>query len=876
MIVVKTTTTPPTPSSWAARPRRRLHHLHGLAATLILSLGVIATVAQPAAASSNRCSNMDLTSFFLPGTADLDMEGVPVRTIGDDVAVREAPDEAAPIVMQLEFGKRFRMRDFSDDSEGWGELVSDIDSRTLGWARLEDLLCGMTPLIEQNSGLERKAIIRTATSLRSDAEGMRVWAYRQPEDGHCTAQDCLSLSRFDPHFIFDESEDRYLIARSYNLTSRVAMPTGWVSKDEIIAWNTAAGLRPREGLTYQDQGAEADGQIQEGRVCAYATIEEAREQPVERCRPILGGPRWYRSPMRLPVIGVEDDFYRIVVVGAGYGAGTFTNDPVDPNFLRSADLSAANSFRRIDVFFVIDGTESMENVISAIRGTPSRPGIVATIQQALGEGLSQGMSYRYGFRIFRDSVPAAGGQAARTGVEEGLPLSGNHCDAPTRERLEQNHRAFDEAFAQVQASPVPTPPGVLEDYAENTLGGLDQALIDIAGCSKNLKVIFVIGDNGYNADKQRSRGFVPVTADRIANALTDGRFNSPPLLYFIQTPRELSGKSPRQRDDYNRAYEWFHDQAMEILKEHERRLTESRTEAPPGGYNLTDHFVRLGESDMTEEVLQRITETVRNWTNPGAVNELLLDLRGGASLVDAIERLRANDMNVPILFWDMVEDRLCTELGEQCRERVYEGVLEAYVERSDDVVSELWMTREQLDSWLTFLHGVRGMGWSPSELREKLVKTLVNSLESLLHTRYSDVREPLETFVRRAGGLPMGFGSPVMQYSQMELENPQVVPTCEVELLASWLQDSKKILEIARQGIYRPDFVNDFYPPDACPLTPKGRQVPYIPGSIRPVPLGETPEYSYHTQFQAGGFQATDANTRDSRVVYWLPQEFLP
>ncbi len=811
------------------------------------------------AASENRCSQFNFAERYVEGTGDLDVEGFSVRAIRDNVPVYAEPGGDGPEVTHLSFGQRVRLNRVDDDG-AWGSVLTPATSAQLGWVRADDLLCKMQPLIDRNTGLERKAIIRTATALRS--EGLGVQAYRDPTDAACNR--CVTLSRYDPHFIFDETEDRYLISRIYNLELPTATFTGWVSKDEVIVWNTAAGLRPREGLIYRDPEAGPDADPEEGRVCAYTSVRDAREQPVERCQPILGGERWYRSPLRLPVIGVEGDFYNVVVVGAGYERGTFASDPDAPYAVRSADLTAADDFRRIDVFFVVDGTESMDHVINAIKGTASRPGIVETIRTALGEHLSQGVSFRYGFRIYRDSVPAGHGRAAVSGIGEGLPLQGDACERPTPDSLEANHEAFEARFGAVRASKVPNLPGTVEDYAENTLGGLDQALIDVTGCSNNMKVIFVIGDHGYNGERHRARGFPVVTTDRIVNALTDGRFGLPPLLYFIQIPRDLTDKTPRMIRDYNKAYALFRDQALDILRGQEQRLNSRRDTDEVRTYDLESNFIRLSEANLTEEVLTRVTDTVRDWTNPDMVNELVLDLRGGASLVEAIERLRAGDSNIPILYWDMVEDRLCGGLGRQCLERVYEGVEEAYITNTRDVVRELWLSADQLEAWMSLLSAVQAHNWEPGQLRVLLVRTLVSSLESILHTRYSDVGETFEEFARRAGGLPVGFDSPVMKYSPLELMDADRIKTCEIEKVVQWLQASYKILGIAREKYFRPDYTIEYYPPHLCELTDKGRAVPYVPGRIERLRLGETNDYSYAKVFQ------------DERVIYWLPQEFMP
>ena len=718
---------------------------------------------------------------------------------------------------------------------------SATPEQALGWMRTEDLLCGRTPM-KANNGLDRKAFIRTQLAARGESQP--VQAYRSPTQRVCH-NDCRQLSRFMPYFVAAETPDRLLLVDAYLRDERTGL-VGWVDKRDIIPWNTALGVRPRADL--ERSAVEGGGA---GAICAYA--DPAQYGQAAFCRPVVGGNVWFRSRFRMALLDEEDGFYRVAVSSSGTGEGRYS---VDPENWQLIDHAAGAGSNQVDVFFLIDGTESMTEVIDVIRGGPGRPGIIDRIADALAEKVSRGATLRFGFRVYRDSVAAFSGRPASTGIDEGLALPDIDCERPTELAISRNHDAFRNGIRGVTARAVKPPPGVLEDYAENTFGGLLQALRDIAGCSDNTKVVFVIGDHGYDASRQRGRGFRPVTVDQIIERMR-GRFRVPPVVVFLQTPRNHSGITRATGiRDYDEDYDGFARQAREILSQLYGNLSEVEREKM---------FERLPVGGVSQTVVDRVVDNVHGFVQPHLIEQVRISLRGGASLVEAIERLQGSSDDAPILFWDMVRDRLCVELGPQCRETVFEAVNELYMKADNDVDVDVWLRQGEMETWKQVLRPLTDPSlMSSSDTREAVTNALISSLQETVNIPPPrNTGEPLYIYLERVGGLPNRARSPLMSYSIDELNSRTLVPDCEIAHLQSWIRSAAAMLSIVSQGTSRPVYrVEDWANP--CPMSENGLLVPsiYAP-RIRPAPLGPTPEYSYQHEWP-------------QTVIYWVPQKYLP
>lgn len=762
-----------------------------------------------------------------------------VSVVEKDAEVRAQADATVAVTERLAFSRPL----FVIGQTGRGAWVQVAalaqGSAPLGWMAGRDLLCRQRPLRDPVTGLDRKAVIKTEGAVGTVQP---VIAHRSSSEQACGAGDCPTLQRFDIQYVFAERNGRALLSKDFVLDVRTTALTGWVdATDKIIRWNTAFGLRPSELL---------DGTKP---VCAYRTVDDAR---VNRdCRPMIGGHSWFLSSTRLPILEEQGEYYKVAVNATGVDNVVL----LDAN--RIAISGAGRTQNQIDVFFVVDGTESMSGMIETLKGASGRPGIVEQITSRLKEKAAQGVSFRFGFRIYRDAISPSYNDL----LGEAFPLSNKDCIG-----TETQHGEFYTAFSRVTAHGIRNPNHVLEDYAENLYGGIYQGLIDMAGCPDNTKLMFVIGDAGYDPVKQKQRGFQPIELGQLVAAIRNlvgsagggsGSKKAGPIpgIFVIEMPPDPSvpQDGPRQKHDYNRAYESFASETREMLS----RLYTTEMQSDPSF--AQKQFTALPAGPLDEGTLNRISDRVAAFSRPDLVNRVEIDLRGGQSLVEAIRDLQRGNRDVPILFWSMLQQRLCPQLDEQCHTQRVEGVNSLYVKKSDDVVTELRLTSEQMEIWRIMLSDLRNSNLGGLQLRRALGTALTRSVERAVNIPYADTREEMQQFVRRVGGLPVREHSPLMSYALDELLDEHRVTDCEIDHVQRWLNTSSRVLDVLQRGTFEP--IIQFTEPDArgCALTEKGRHVPATLGDLSPRPLGSDDTYSY-------------AKAVDNAIFYWIPQRFMP
>lgn len=755
------------------------------------------------------------------------------------------------VVSTLNFNKSLRVL----DEQGTRLQVGHQSTYApLGWVERSNLLCTNVPLKSDKSGLEQKLYIQTATEVRKD-KPTTVKAYPSPDLQDCHGQ-CRELSRFSGYFVFDiegeeyaeEKHRRYLLSETYRLDDTSQL-VGWVNGENGFIWDTAYGARPREDLVFAD-GETLDDEDVSGQprtVCAYQHRGDAITDPEGRCLPLLGGKQWYLSEHRIPVLErVEHEgvlLYKVVLPLGGTGAragkevGTIRVNPAQ--FEQNPGLESLQQMKRIDVMFLIDGTKSMVHHLQAVKGSrmQGKEGIIQQIIKTLKEDDAfQEAQFRFGFRIYRDTY--AGAQE----LGEGLPLP-TQCEL-TLDAKERNIREFEAAIDRVEVSEE-----ARDDYAENLFGGMQQAIRDLAPCPDNTKLLFVLGDCGYDAQAQQRRGVPPIEMDSIVSRLKGGEDFKNIVTFFIQTPKDTASvNSPAK---YERAYDLFIKQSQDILS-HLLGL---------------EHIAEFDNFFMTTDagdLNKRILNGVKQFSNTQVINEIVLDLRGGTALRDAITRLQGSDEynNIPGLFWDLVEQGSCKKLGEQCQNRIYDTIIEGYIPVSNDIVEDVWLKSDDLDKWISILRNFDSnylSTLSGTELRQTFVYAMKEGLQNvIMKPLYDDTGETLREYLRRKGGLPVSDTSPLFGYSIADLEDPDSVPQCEINRLTTWVNNSKQMLNIIYHGDLRPVFTEIPYPGE-CPT---GAKIPFIDGDIQSAPLG-APDMRYNHSFQKAN-------------IYWVPKEFLP
>jgi hypothetical protein len=787
-------------------------------------------------ASAERAILGSCAGFKIPVTSDGEVDWIgSVRVLRERTPVFTNGQNKKSIT-KLAFGRALEVVGVGDDRLRV-QMLSD--EKALGWIKRSDLLCSDTPL-RGEAGLEQKLYIKTATAVQGETP-KTVRAYPSPSDNSCQSK-CRELSRFTGYFIFaiDKKNERYLLADNY-LLEETSTLVGWVGKSDGFIWETAYGLRPREDLKYH-AGHEKAGQ--ERSMCLYSTISDAKSK--KNCMPLLGGDRWYNYADRVPILGREGKYYRVIVPLAGTGIkkrgkGEIVIAPeVMGRSIKAID--SLENLKRMDIFFLIDGTRSMQPYIDIIRGSERGAGVVQKIIAAFGtDDAFRDTKLRFGFRVYRDTY------AGNSGLGESLPFNST-CDVSANS-LRTNLDNFAEKISKVQASASDAASGD-NDYEENLLGGIAQAMDDMLPCPDNSKILFVIGDHGYNGEAQRARGAKVIDINALANSMTGdkGRGEKTIVPFFIQTPNNGSyAKNPLA---YQNAYAAFRRQARAIASV----ILGAGRQAETKTIVLTSDDSRLTEKIITG---------VKLFGDSRVVNEIIADIQGGTPLVEAITRLQGarEFRNLPGLFWDIVEQGSCKALGKQCTERIYETVFEGFAEVSDDVTVDVWLKSDDLQRWVSLLNLMQDVRqYGGKEQRMAFVQALVDTLQNVIgKPLYEDTNETLRDYLERKGGLPVRDNSPLIKYSLASLMDPKKVPNCEILRLAAWVQNAKQMLAIVNKGDRRPVFSSENYPGEC----PGGKNIPFIDGDIGQRPLGADDKMSYSHPFQKAR-------------VFWVPKNFLP
>ena len=739
--------------------------------------------------------------------------------------VTEKDEAGTSVSLALNFNKKLKALAL----EGSRVQVKRISGdEPLGWVERSDLLCTLRPA-RGRSGLEKKLYIKTATAVQGNVAAVN--AYPSPEQADCPAGGCRQLSRFKGYFIFDEEQDRYLLSDEYNLKDSSPL-VGWVDKKDGFLWETAYGVRPREDLTIPD-GEEGAGQ--EGVVCVYLTPEDAVAK--KGCRPMLGGPRWFTYPDRIPVLDREGDFYKVAVPVAGVAGNSDEGQHIKLTG-ENVGIDTLQGMKKVDVFFLLDGTSSMGPYIDVVKN------VVGDIVDTLSNNeFYKETKFRFGFRIYRDDY------AGNEGIGEGLPLS-SQCKAISDHELAKGRKKFESEMSRVSVSS-----NEKDDYEENLFGGIKQAVRDMKPCPNNTKLLFVIGDSGYSADKQRERGNTPINIASLVRGLRgdQGQGVKNIVTFFLQTPKNI--RRYRKSQSYRQAYDLFSSQGKDILE----GILDGQES---GDAEINNYLLTTDDRGLSKKVIAGVGAFSRG----DVINEILLDLRGGASLVEAINRLQgsAEYGNLPGLFWDVIKDGSCKHLGEQCEEKVYNTILEGYIPISDDLVEDVWLKTEDLERWKKILSMLEDIGsYSSTKQRTAFVIALTENLRQVLKGIYKNDQSLKDYIESRLISLPLRDNSPLFSYSYDSLMDKEVVSDCEISRLVTWVHNSKQMLDIVTQGTRRPVYTEEPYPGECTRSDGSEIPIPFIDGAIEQTNLGPTDDYRYDHVFQ-------------KVRIFWVPKAYLP
>lgn len=836
------------------------------------------TVGRALAVSANNCLTqyeyqVEVTGRF--GEIDRNV----VFVIAENTPVLHRPETDAAAVGTVSFNDSLELMGAVSDTRHAEVRLSGqglADDSVSGWVALDHLLCGTEPLSLPNTALERKILVRTEDAITGEVRS--VPTYLDPTEDTCRGS-CTDLARADRFFVYDQTDDfdlasragRLLISAHHRLDGAAPL-VGWVDASHVMPWNTAVAVRGADTIGDWSDGGQT--------VCFYTSIEEAEDpnQDPTLCERqyMASGSIWFSRTARLPLLREMGEYYELALVtradppmlGDNNGSGQESEGSFE---------EVVQAMRFVDVFFVIDGTESMGAAIEAIRGPSGNDGIVATVIDNLNSGFGDrgGTSFRFGFQVYRDSIPEGRGVAPSDGIDEGFSLPAVECGEHDPRRTEHGGEMFQEAFDVVEARSYPS--GLWDDYTENIYGGLVEAARRMATCGgEHRKIVIVLGDHGYNPDRQLERGFRAWSASEVAASLLETTRDQqgdlhPELLQvvFFQIPNKSATlPSDRHASDYDRSYLWFRRNALEVLAD---LGVPADTE--------DEYFIRLDGPDSAARVADTIVDLIVNQVAlPQRVGEIEARLAAGRSLEQILAEQNTNDP--PTIFLVPLEI-FCRETPEYCRAHEIDLIREIYIHKSEPIEFDVLMTGDDLRNFIDLGQAVGRVDMNSDYVRNALATALHQSVLAI-------AREPIETPIagfaealNKRIGLPSDVETPLLRYSIDDILNAD---QCELELVRRWIIHSAEALEIISGSIRAssedqhqlgvpvepqlsgdwPVFMPDPVSHELCRFTEPGTLLPSVIG-VTTDPLGDTADYQF-------GYESRQHGT----TFYWVPIEYLP
>lgn len=772
------------------------------------------------------CAGNDFGSPGVPGSIAEDGRVVrggleQVVVIEANAPLRSAPTEVGSVISDLTFGDRFNLVRKSGE---YFEITADSRNQNAlsGWVRAEYLMCRTRPIVSRDTGLEQKFYIKTEAAVQ-DGEVKTVSASSSVSgEKSCDApgMSCRELSRFSLYYVFAVDFEKRRLFLMDDFETRGAVAIGWVDEEDGFLWETRYGLRPKEDLVYEaDDTAIGVKAGDEKFICVHEDLDSALKSDNSCDLPVLGGDRWFKLALRIPVLqrvpasGSVPAYYKVVLPVAGVG-GEASADLYERIDQFDRIVGSLKSLQKLDVFFLIDGTQSMGPHLDAVLGRESfAPGVIGAIQQAFEDDPRfAGTDVRYGFRVYRDLYDG------QLGIGEGLPL-GSNCNPSEDERLE-SLSAFQSAVREVDEN-FGSENSKGDDHEENLHYGILKAVEAMSGCEDHTKLLFIIADTGYSKEAQEKRGAVGLSDEQAAAFLTLNfdEENESIIPYFVQVP-----KNPKNlnKPDYNKAYGKFETQARRILQSVLRHMSEGTegartTSVDQHFFSMRDRSIPQAQRDIVEEILNNVA--LLGDARP--INEIIAELNGGTALVEIITRLQQDDRygNLPGVRLAQIERRLCEQLGPGCQQRTYNVIQEGVILESDDLEVDVWMSSDELRKWEELLSKFEKFAnKTVDELAELILKQLLTMVENTVGDTTvqefsglspDDVDQSIARFISRSDGLPVSEKTPLLNYTLGDLMavadsgedgNPSEPPVgvCELNLLADWLDKRRSIFDDVR------------------------------------------------------------------------------
>jgi len=651
-----------------------------------------------------------------------------------------------------------------------------------------------------------------------------------PEIEQGDEQQCQKITTTERFFVLHEYGKSYLLGTRDTLDEQNVL-SGWVAKNGGILWNTSYGIYPTTSIG-----------------CAYLTLDDAQTR--ERCLPILGGEeRWLRSPYRIPVLSKEEHggktYYKVFL--SLPAIGVFKNR--EHRFLFSSKLlppEKRQDFnglllkqRPIDVMFLIDGTKSMQAYIDQIRNVADKIFDMATTSPDF-----KNMRFRFGFRIYRDRYAEEDRTAEENELGEGFAFNDSICgNAWNVQNQSANIRMFQEKLGAIVATPDKVSDD--DDYEESLYEGIDRAIKDLSPCPEHTKILFIIGNSGYNdAIQLKENKRHPIRTMTLVNALKKFYI----LTFFIQTPTPCESKKDK-KEECEMAYDLFTDQAhvfLELL-----------------GLPQEIYFMMTDETELNDKIVKGIKQA--NMRKDIERLEIEFDDSFYMNRLVEFFQQRVNALH-PGIFGDVAENESgkCERLGYGCTNHIEPFIVEAYIPEAEEIFEDVFMKSDDLKKWQRLLEeiannleGVANDEKSFELRRQSILENLQKVLQNLSKNLKAD--EPLREFLQREG-LPVRDDSRLFEKSLTEL---RTISEQELMSIMTSVQQSKRFLKAIKPGtIFKKDEKPCFSLKEMDNNLVKQSNNRYFddPSCYRIV---DEPGMRYDFRFQ-------------NVTTFWIPKELLP